>query len=379
MKKVLSLFLICCFLIAACSCTGGEKPEPKPDPAPDPEKLDAALAAEFMGLVKGVWVTEDEGWCFATFTEENGKYYFSYGMPWSDFREGGEITRISKNNSVYDFTFVIPAFEGNEMSGSREESSHDAVCDVAELKTGHIDLNNFANKGDTKTFRFLDEDTDHPDFDALIPKFTVSFDSNGGSACEPIILEEGMPLTGLPVPTKEGYDFVCWQDQNEVPILDGALLTAEDITLFAKWQKQIVSFKVRFDSKGGSKCSSITVKEGKKLPKLPVPTREGYRFVCWKDKNEVPIMEGALLTPHDITLYAAWEKSSFTITFDSQGGSECKPITVQAGDPLPKLPVPTRAGYKFIFWVDQWGVYIDEGALLSCEDLILYARWEKIE
>lgn len=63
---------------------------------------------------------------------------------------------------------------------------------------------------------------------------------------------------------------------------------------------------VKFDSMGGTEVDDIILKEGEEL-KLPEnPTKEGYVFSTWKDKNEVPIGDGALLA-EDITLYAYWD------------------------------------------------------------------------
>ncbi len=65
--------------------------------------------------------------------------------------------------------------------------------------------------------------------------FTVSFDSRGGSYVAPIELEDGEVLKLPAPPTREGYNFDGWVDANDMPILDGALLFAEDITLYARW------------------------------------------------------------------------------------------------------------------------------------------------
>ncbi len=112
-------------------------------------------------------------------------------------------------------------------------------------------------------------------------------------------------------PTKEGYVFKFWFDRYGTPILDGALLTCEDIRLQASWDKlpETKSFKVIFDSRGGSSVSPVTVECGKEL-KLPTnPTKEGYSFRIWEDKHGTPILDEALFTCEgDITLYAVWDE-----------------------------------------------------------------------
>lgn len=68
------------------------------------------------------------------------------------------------------------------------------------------------------------------------------------------------------------------------------------------------SYVVTFDSKDGSKVESITVKcdETLKLPENP--TKSGYNFITWEDKNGTPIYNDALLTCDDVTLYAVWSE-----------------------------------------------------------------------
>ena len=65
---------------------------------------------------------------------------------------------------------------------------------------------------------------------------------------------------------------------------------------------------VKFDSNGGSKVNDIFVLKGNTL-KLPKnPTRDGYTFKVWVDKNDVPIYDDALLS-EDTILKAIWEKN----------------------------------------------------------------------
>ena len=64
---------------------------------------------------------------------------------------------------------------------------------------------------------------------------------------------------------------------------------------------------ITFDTKGGSIIDSITIGKDTELTLLKEPTRDGYVFKGWVDKNETPIYNKALLA-EDTTLYAVWEK-----------------------------------------------------------------------
>ena len=65
---------------------------------------------------------------------------------------------------------------------------------------------------------------------------------------------------------------------------------------------------ITFDTKGGSKINSITINKDTELTLPKDPTRNGYVFKGWVDKNETPIYNKVLLA-EDTTLYAVWEKA----------------------------------------------------------------------
>ncbi len=218
--------------------------------------------------------------------------------------------------------------------------------------------------------------------DPKIDTFIVSFNTDGGSSVNNITVNCGNNLPVLPTPTKNGYKFIAWNDINGKVISGGASLTCENITLYAKWEsinQTPKTFKVTFDTKGGNTINDITVNCGSKLENLPTPTKNGYKFIAWNDINGKAILNGASLTCEDITLYATWEKekTSYTITFDSKGGTSFNPITVKCGDKIPNLPKPVKSGnYVFAAWLVKNIGAINSGQVLStCEDITAVAQW----
>ena len=137
---------------------------------------------------------------------------------------------------------------------------------------------------------------------------TITFDTKGGSKIESITIGKDTELTLPKDPTRDGYVFKGWVDKNETPIYDKVLL-AEDTTLYAVWEKDATNNKITitFDTKGGSKIESITISKDTELVLPKEPTRDGYVFKGWVDKNETPIYDKVLLA-EDTTLYAVWEK-----------------------------------------------------------------------
>ena len=231
--------------------------------------------------------------------------------------------------------------------------------------------------GSTKKIKPVDTKKETAD------QITISFDSAGGSTVKDIKINKNDSLK-LPTVTKDGYKFLGWY-LDDTKVSDKTKFI-KDTKLKAKWEKEqeeVKTFTVSFNAKGGTAVSSITVNcdEELKLPKSP--TKEGYDFVSWVDKNDTPILDGALLACHDITLYANWKEKeqvkTFTVSFDSKGGSTVSSVNVICDNSLKLPPAPTREGFEFIGWVDQNGKSILDGTKFTCEDVTLYASWKEIE
>ena len=137
---------------------------------------------------------------------------------------------------------------------------------------------------------------------------TITFDTQGGSIIDSITIGKDTELTLPKEPTRDGYVFKGWVDKNETPIYNKVLL-AEDTILYAVWEKDEASntITITFDTQGGSKIDNITIGKDTELILPKEPTRDGYVFKGWVDKNETPIYNKALLA-EDTILYAVWEK-----------------------------------------------------------------------
>lgn len=138
--------------------------------------------------------------------------------------------------------------------------------------------------------------------------YVITFNTDGGNVVSAIKIKEDETLILPENPTKEGYLFSYWANENNEPISNGTKIT-KDLTLKAIWiSDDAETITITFDSKGGSNVSPITIEKGTVL-KLPTnPTRKNYTFVTWEDKNGTPIYDDALLDG-DITLYAVWKAS----------------------------------------------------------------------
>ena len=163
-------------------------------------------------------------------------------------------------------------------------------------------------------------------------KYTISFNTDGGNSLESITAKEKETIT-LPIAVKEGYIFNGWTNESG-EIIPSIYVVTKDITLKATWISETAdTITIKFDTDGGSKIDDMIVVKGETL-KLPQnPTKEGYKFKTWVDKNETPIYDEALLS-EDTTLKAVWEKvenkSTSSNNSNSSGNSQTENKTVQA-------------------------------------------------
>ena len=133
--------------------------------------------------------------------------------------------------------------------------------------------------------------------------FTVSFDSDGGSAVASQTVKEKESATEPAAPTKSGFNFVEWQ-------LDGAKYdfsskVTKDITLKATW-KEKEKFTVSFDSDGGEEVASQTVVEGSTATKPADPYKEGVFFAEWQLDGKT--FDFSTPITSNITLKATWSE-----------------------------------------------------------------------
>lgn len=162
----------------------------------------------------------------------------------------------------------------------------------------------------------------------------------------------------LPTPTRKGYIFEGWYQeptyQNKIGDGGSEITPTSNMTLYAKWSKESTktpennsgnnsgnnsennsgsnsesnqtkepekngeeepgknndstTYKVTFDTDGGTKIQSQTIKKGQKINKPANPTKKGYKFIEWQLNNKTFDFNTA--ANKDIVLKAKWEKVS---------------------------------------------------------------------
>ncbi|PAF29795.1 InlB B-repeat-containing protein [Paenibacillus sp. 7516] len=208
---------------------------------------------------------------------------------------------------------------------------------------------------------------------------TIHFDSNGGSE----VLEQNVNYgdkTSKPAdPTKVGHTFAGWFTDSSLSQafdFDNTPVTT-DLTLYAKWT--INSYTLNFDSNGGTAVVDQSIQYNDLVAAPADPTKVGHTFAGWFTDSGLSQAFDFDNTPvtGDITLYAKWSINSYTVNFDSNGGTAVDDQSIQYNELAAAPTDPTKAGHTFAGWFTDSSLSqaFDFDNTTVTTDLTLYAKW----
>lgn len=157
----------------------------------------------------------------------------------------------------------------------------------------------------------------------------------------------------------------------------GTVINGEDGTIAEGVSIPNLKFIVTFDNEG-TRTTAI-IDNGAKLTAPAAPTKEGYRFDGWYYDNNGGKAKWDFdkdTVTRAMTLTAKWVQT-YTVAFDTSGGSAVAPVTVDAGSTVTKPADPTKSGYTFGGWYKDstlqtpWDFANDT----VTADTTLYAKW----
>ena len=128
-----------------------------------------------------------------------------------------------------------------------------------------------------------------------INRYTITFDTAGGSEVPSITQDYGTAITPPAAPTRTGYTFAGWD--KTIP----TTMPAGDMAITAQWQ--LNQYTITFDTAGGSEVPSITQDYGTAITAPANPTKTGYTFAGW-DKTIPTTMPAG-----DMTITARWTEN----------------------------------------------------------------------
>ncbi|MBO4863580.1 MAG: InlB B-repeat-containing protein [Eubacterium sp.] len=138
---------------------------------------------------------------------------------------------------------------------------------------------------------------------------------------------------------------------------------------------------VTFETNGGSAVATQSVEPGQKVTKPADPTKSGFTFAGW-------YTDSALTTPFDFnepitkntTIYAKWidatDSVTYTVAFNTNGGSPVSSQSVKSGEKAVKPADPVKEGYIFDGWYkdSECKTVFDFNTPIT-EPIMLYAKW----
>ena len=194
----------------------------------------------------------------------------------------------------------------------------------------------------------------------------------------------------LPNPTRAGYTFTGWLSSG------GSLITKDTIVkvtsntdLYAQWSVNTYTLTFKYNDNKTSDTEK-TVTYDKTYGTLPSPSRDGYTFLGWytalTSGTKIEASQ-TVKTAKDQILYAIWSQNTYTITFNSSGGTipsgtnwtgsgTTATKQVVYDNTYGELPNPSKTGYTFNGWATSGGDVIDASDTVEIiASTTLYAQW----
>ena len=173
-------------------------------------------------------------------------------------------------------------------------------------------------------------------------------------------------------------NFFMWRGSNGKFYVPGDSVPADVTALTVQWT--VPTYAVTLHPNGGTinsgNVTGYTYGVGVTLPTADDMTNTGHTFKGWYDNENLtgsPVTAIGGTGTGNKEYWAKWEINQYTITFDTNGGSEIAPITQDYGTAITAPADPTREGYTFIGW-DR-----EIPKTMPAENITLKARWKDIE
>ena len=204
-------------------------------------------------------------------------------------------------------------------------------------------------------------------------KYTVYFNTLGGSNVASQTVESGGKVSKPNDPTRSGSKFDCW-------VLNGVeydfeSLVTSNISLDARWIKVDDNYyNVIFESNGGTGVGIQSVKSGSTANKpVPNPTQLGHTFVEWQLDGQRYNFDSPVTK--EIVLVAKWKANkTYVVAFNYDGDKQIMYKVVEEGKTVSQPDTPISYGYTFVEWQLNGKKYNFNTPVTS--DIMLNAIWK---
>lgn len=192
--------------------------------------------------------------------------------------------------------------------------------------------------------------------------YTVSFNTDGGSACSNISVTYNSTYGTLPTPTKSGYEFTGWHLNSATGTTvtsSTTVTTASNHTLYASWE--LCEFTLTYNyngATGGNNTASKKVIYSQTYGDLPTPSRTDYIFEGWyldSAFTTAVTSSTTVNTKADHTIYAKWSRNNVSVFATAGGEVRIIGFDTTNSSTSVSLKAMPYTGYKFLSWSASGG------------------------
>ncbi len=313
--------------------------------------------------------------------------------------EYNKVLTFSYSADTYDYTVrhikQLPDGSYDEENAEVETLSgkFEALAAVTAKDYGsHYPTNDADTKQNIKIEKGLTIDVKYD-----LDEHTLTFETNGGSAINPVTVRHGNAVARPADPTKDKYTFIGWYaDPEFTEEYDFATVLEADKTIYAKFEltsTPIGDIYVRYDvlhikqlPDGTYDLANAEVEHlSAKKDTTVTAVIKDYRATHHVNVNRtLSKLTGTAIQPYMgvdgkpvYTILSVYYDLDFhTLTFDTMGGSRIDPVTVRHGNAVAKPKDPVNGGYIFDGWyTDKTYRTPYNFATPLTQDTTIYAEW----
>ena len=313
--------------------------------------------------------------------------------------EYNKVLTFSYSANTYDYTVrhikQLPDGSYDEANAEVETLSgkFEALAAVTAKDYGsHYPTNDAGTKQNIKIEKNLTIDVKYD-----LDNHTLTFETNGGSAIDPVTVRHGNAVARPADPTKDKYTFIGWYvDPEFTEEYDFATVLEADKTIYAKFEltsTPIGDIYVRYDvlhikqlPDGTYDLANAEVEHlSAKKDTTVTAVIKDYRATHHVNVNRtLSKLTGTAIQPYMgvdgkpvYTILSVYYDLDFhTLTFDTMGGSKIAPETVRHGLTVAKPKDPVNGGYIFDGWyTDKTFRHRYDFSTPLTEDITIYAKW----
>lgn len=313
--------------------------------------------------------------------------------------EYNKVLTFSYSANTYDYTVrhikQLPDGSYDEANAEVETLSgkFEALAAVTAKDYGsHYPTNDADTKQNIKIEEGLTIDVKYD-----LDEHTLTFETNGGSAINPVTVRHGNAVARPADPTKDKYTFIGWYaDPEFTEEYDFATVLEADKTIYAKFEltsTPIGDIYVRYDvlhikqlPDGTYDLANAEVEHlSAKKDSTVTAVIKDYRATHHVNVNRtLSKLTGTAIQPYMgvdgkpvYTILSVYYDLDFhTLTFDTMGGSKIAPETVRHGLTVAKPKDPVNGGYIFDGWyTDKTFRHRYDFSTPLTEDITIYAKW----